>query len=173
MRVWFPRLPDRMRAYSLVERGDGVRYRVHEGIASAHIPHDLVHFLIERELGEDGGFWGAVAAGAVFDSMEHLSGRRPPQSARRSARAKRERAHRLQRAELLPGVVARVVEEGITEHRRVRAVAAEVLSTIPDPSVPEAEVIAAAGELERTARRWGSLVPGEELVFEWPEPGRR
>lgn len=84
MRVTFPRLQDGSRAYSIVDQADGVRYRIHEGIAGADIPHDLVHFIVERETGEDGGFWGAVAAGAVVGSMEHVAGRRPPHARDRS-----------------------------------------------------------------------------------------
>lgn len=56
MRVRFPRLSDGTRSYSVVERSDGVRYRVHQGVAGPHLPHDAVHFIVERELKEDGGF---------------------------------------------------------------------------------------------------------------------
>lgn len=34
--------------------------------AGADIPHDLVHFVIEAELGIDRGFWGCIADGATF-----------------------------------------------------------------------------------------------------------
>src|SRR4051794_41170892 len=81
------RLADGQRAYSIVERSDGVRYRVHEGISGPETPHALVHLVVEHETAEDGGFWGAVAAGAVFGSMEHIDGRRPPHSAQHSNRA--------------------------------------------------------------------------------------
>jgi hypothetical protein len=57
----------------VVERSDGVRYRVHQGRAGPELPHDAVHFVVEREMEEDGGFWRAIAAGAVFSSMERIA----------------------------------------------------------------------------------------------------
>ena len=83
VRVTFPRLTDGTRTYSVVERGDGVRYRVYDGTATSRLPHDLGHLIVERETGDHGGFWGAVAAGVVFSSMEHLDGRRTRASGRR------------------------------------------------------------------------------------------
>ena len=62
----FPRLQDGARSYSVVERSDGVRYRVYDGTATSTLPHDLGHLIVERETGDHGGFWGAIAAGVVF-----------------------------------------------------------------------------------------------------------
>ena len=45
-------------------RMDGVSPR-------GELPHDLVHFTVERSLGIPDGIWGAVAAGVVFQSMHH------------------------------------------------------------------------------------------------------
>ena len=112
MRVIFPRLPDGARGYCVVERGDGVRYRIWEGIARTELPHDLVHLVVERALRDDGGFWGAVADGAVFRSMEHLGGRRPPHARLLSDAAIRARGGRLQRAELLAGLVQPALAPG-------------------------------------------------------------
>ncbi|MCI2423720.1 hypothetical protein MOQ72_40575 [Saccharopolyspora sp. K220] len=172
MRVRFPRLADGRRAYSIVERADGVRFRVHEGVASSKIPHDLVHFVVERETGEDGGFWGAVAAGAVFKSMEHLDGRRPPHAAARSAAAILARSDRLHRAELMADLVDQVAEERITSAVQVRVIAREVLATLPDDRVDEQRVIAAAEALRQVAERWAALAPGDELVVDWPQKRR-
>lgn len=172
VQVTFPRLVDGRRAYSVVERSDGVRYRVNEGVAGPRIPHDLVHFLVERETGEDGGFWGAVAAGAVFDSMDHLDGRRPPHTRERSAAAIRARADRLQRAELMAGLVMRVADQRMSTTGQVRKAAREALSTVPDDTVDEPRVLAAATTLREYARRWAGLSAGEELVVDWPERRR-
>lgn len=169
----FPRLTDGARSYSIVERSDGVRYRVHEGVAGPSLPHDAVHLIVERGTGDDGGFWGAVAAGAVFGSMEHLDGRRPPHARRRSDQAIKARSDRLQRAELMAGLVQRVADERITGTGQVARAAEEALSTLPDTRVDEAKVIAAAEELREKARLWAALAPGEKLVMEWPEKKRR
>lgn len=173
MRVRFPRLPDGKRSYSVVERSDGVRYRVHEGVAGPDLPHDAVHFIVEREMEDDGGFWGAVAAGAVFASMEHIDGRRPPHAKERSERAIRARSDRLQRAELMAGLVKRIAAERLTSTDAVAKAARDALSTLPDAKVDESKAITAAKVLEDTARRWAALVPGDELVLEWPEKRQR
>ncbi len=84
MRVTFPRLPDRERSYALVERDDGAVYRLYGGPASPRLPHDIMHFVVERELAIPDGIWGGIASGIVFSSMRHVSGRRPSHSAERS-----------------------------------------------------------------------------------------
>jgi hypothetical protein len=173
MRVTFPRLADGKRSYSVVERSDGVRYRVHLGVAGPRLPHDAAHFVIDREMGEDGGFWGAVAAGAVFSSMEHIDGRRPPHAKERSEKAIRARSDRLQRSELMADLVERIVAEGITSTDGVAEVAEDVLSTLPDTRVDEVKVLAAAKAYQETARHWAALAPGDELVFDWPEKEHR
>ena len=86
MRVTFPRLPDHERAYALVERDDGVVYRLYGGMAGPRLPHDIMHLVVERELRIGDGIWGGIAAGVVFDSMRHVSGRRPPHAVERPAR---------------------------------------------------------------------------------------
>ena len=169
MRVTFPRLTDGTRTYSIVERGDGVRYRVYDGTATSRLPHDLGHLIVERETGDHGGFWGAVAAGVVFSSMEHLDGRRPPHARERSEAAMRERSDGLRRAELMVWLTERVARDGVTAPQQVRAMAAEALSSFPEAQVDAEQVLAAARALQAAAERWAALSPGEELVVEWPD----
>jgi hypothetical protein len=170
--VTFPRLADGSRSYSVVERSDGVRYRVFDGTATSRLPHDLGHLVVERETGDHGGFWGAVAAGVVFRSMEHLDGRRPPQARERSDATMRQRADDLRRAELMVWVTERVARDGITDPRRVRALLTEALSSFPETTIDAERVLAAAGALREAERRWAALSPGEELVLEWREDRR-
>jgi hypothetical protein len=94
--------------------------------------------------GDHYAFWGAVAAGAVFSSMKHVDGRRPPHTKERSELAIRARSDRLQRAELMADLVEYVAAEGITSADGVAKAAKEVLSTLPDARVDESKVIAAA-----------------------------
>jgi nucleotide-binding universal stress UspA family protein len=50
----------------------------------AALPHDLAHYVIERALGIDHGFWGLLAAGAVLDTVRAYGARDrrslPPQT---------------------------------------------------------------------------------------------
>jgi len=145
---------------------------VFDGTATARLPHDLGHLAVERQTGDHGGFWGAVAAGVVFSSMEHLHGRRPPHARERSHATMRERADGLRRAELMVWVTERVARDGVTDPRRIRARLAEALSSFPEASIEVDRVLAAAGALREVERRWAALSPGEELVLEWPEDRR-
>ena len=106
MRVTFPRLPDHERAYALVERDDGVVYRLYGGTAGPRLPHDIMHLVVERELRIRDGIWGGIAAGVVFDSMRHVSGRRPPHAAERSRQLLRGFGPPGLRAELLADLVS-------------------------------------------------------------------
>src|SRR5256885_16851812 len=63
MRVTFPRLPDHERAWALVERDDGVVYRLYSGTAGPRLPHDIMHLVVERELRISDGIWAGIAAG--------------------------------------------------------------------------------------------------------------
>ena len=106
MRVTFPRLPDHQRAYALVERDDGVVYRLYGGMAGPRLPHDIMHLVVERELRIRDGIWGGIAAGVVFDSMRYVSGRRPPHAAEHSAQLLRGFRRQGLRAELLADLVS-------------------------------------------------------------------
>src|ERR1700758_1928686 len=106
MRVAFPRLPDHERGYAVVERDDGAVYRLYGGQAGPRLPHDIMHLVVERELRIRDGIWGGIAAGIVFTSMEHVSGRRPPHAAERSKDLRRGFRPPGLRAELLADLVA-------------------------------------------------------------------
>ena len=56
----FPRLPDHQRAYALVERDDGVLYRLYGGVAGPRLPHDIMHLIAERELRIRDGIWAGI-----------------------------------------------------------------------------------------------------------------
>ena len=120
MRVTFPRLADHQRGYAVVERDDGVVYRM-DGftVMGRELPHDIRHLIVERELRVSDGICGAIAAGTVWTSMQHLRGRRPPHAADRSDQLKRAQRSRIMRAELLANLVeaVAVLDDPSTEPR--------------------------------------------------------
>jgi hypothetical protein len=153
----FPRLADRRPVETLVERDDGVAYAMRGGGGGADLPHDLVHALVETELRIPDGVWGCVADGVVWGSMRHVSGRRPPHAAERSARLKRERAAGVMRAEHLADLCERL------------ASGAEVLpQQVAAAGVPADRLAAVADALRRATARWAALTPGQEWTLEWP-----
>lgn len=168
MRVTFPRLPDHAPAYAVVERDDGVVYRLQGGRAGTALPHDIRHLVVERELGLADGFWGVVAAGAVFTSMRHLRGRRPPHVAQRSADLKRRYREQVLRTDLLADLVESVAGLADPSTDEIRRLTETKLAVLPPGIVPPPESIAAAARaLQVEAARWARLRPGEELRYEW------
>jgi hypothetical protein len=180
MRVTFPRLADHQRGYAVVERDDGVVYRM-DGftVMGPDLPHDVRHLIVERELRVSDGIFGAIAAGTVWTSMHHLSGRRPPHSAERSDQLKRTQRERILRAELLANLIEAIAVLDDPTPDEIRRIAKTKLSVVPvvqpgaDPAdvihlPPPAALAAAASAMQVEAARWARLRVGQELVYEWP-----
>ena len=131
MRVTFPRLPDHQRAYALVERDDGVVYRLYGGMAGPRLPHDIMHLIAERELRITDGIWAGIAAGVVFESMCHVSGRRPPHAAERSRELLRRFKDQGLRAELLADLVSSVAALETMTQDKIRQLTRDKLAVLP------------------------------------------
>ena len=174
MRVTFPRLPDHERAYALVERDDGALYRLYGGKAGPQLPHDIMQFVVERELHIRDGIWGGIASGIIFDSMQHVSGRRPPHARERSKELLTTFHSRGLRAEVLANLVQCVAGLDHPSDVQILTLAAAQLSVLPDADagVEPAEVAAAAQALQVEAARWARLRVGEEISYEWPQTAR-
>jgi hypothetical protein len=187
MRITFRRFPGHTAAYSVIERDDGVVYRMKEFTSPGpRLPHDLRHLIVERELAIADGFWGAIAAGTVYASMDHVQGRRPPHAAERSAGLKRVQRQPVMRAGLLADLVEAVATLDTPSEDEIRRLTREKLSVVPvtgpggdpgeavalaDTAVPPPAVLAkAARTLQVEAARWARLRIGEELVYSWPAP---
>jgi hypothetical protein len=170
MHVTFPRLPDHERGYAVVERDDGAVYRLYGGQAGPRLPHDIMHFVVERELQIRDGIWGGIASGIVFDSMQHVSGRRPPHARERSGELLAGFRRPGLRAEVLANFVQCVAGLDHPSDIEIMTLAATRLSVLPDPDadVEPAEVAAAAQALQVEAARWARLRVGEELSYDWP-----
>jgi hypothetical protein len=180
MRVRFPRLADHQRGYAVVERDDGVVYRM-DGftVMGPDLPHDVRHLIVERELRVSDGIFGAIAAGTVWTSMHHLRGRRPPHSADRSQQLKKTQQGKIRRAELLANLVEAIAALDDPSPGEINQIARMKLSVVPvvEPGADPADVIAlpppaalaaAARALQVEAARWARLRVGDELAYEWP-----
>ena len=148
MRVTFPRLPDHERAWALVERDDGVVYRLYSGTAGPRLPHDIMHLVVERELRISDGIWAGIAAGGPGG---------PPDP----------------RAELLADLVSSAAALSTLTLDKIRRLTADKLAALPSAERPGAEVdpvlvAVAARALQVEAARWARLRVGEELSYDWP-----
>jgi hypothetical protein len=144
MRVTFPRLPNHQRAYALVERDDGVVYRLYGGTAGPRLPHDIMHLVVERELRIRDGIWGDIAADVAGFRRHHL------------------------RAELLADLVSSAAALDHLTPEKIQRLADAKLSVLPETDVDPAVIAAAAQALQVEAARWARLRVGEELCYEWP-----
>ncbi len=165
MRATFTRLADHEWGHVLIERDDGVVYRMHAGPVTAEVPHDLVHFTVEDALDIADGVWGAIAGGVVFRSMTHVAGRRAPHAAERSTALLREHRDSIMRAELLGGFVeaaARRPDEALSK------LAGRWFATDPAGAPEPAAARRAVEALHRMQARWRALPVGERLMLDWP-----
>jgi hypothetical protein len=179
MRITFRRFPGHTAAYSVIERDDGVVYRMKEFTPpGVRLPHDLRHLVVERELGITDGLWGSIAAGAVYTSMEHVQGRRPPHSAERSAELKRLQRQPVMRAGMLADLVEAVAMLDAPSDDEIRRLTRAKLSVLPvaEPGAdapdavavpPPAALARAARALQVEAARWARRRVGQELVYSW------
>jgi hypothetical protein len=176
MRITFRRFPGHTTAYSVIERDDGVVYRMQGSAPGNKLPHDLRHLVVERELRIADGLWGAIASGIVYTSMEHVEGRRPPHSGERSSELKRAQRQPVMRAGLLADLVEAVAMLDSPSDDDIRRLTRATLSTLPvtEPGAdaaaapPPAVLALAARALQVEAARWARLRVGEELVYSWP-----
>jgi hypothetical protein len=172
MHVTFPRLPDHDRAYALVERDDGATYRLYGGLAGPRLPHDVRHFVVERELAIPDGIWGGIASGLVFESMRHVSGRRPPHASERSAELLADFRDRGLRAEALAGLVECVARLDRPSEPEILRLAVVNLSVLPGAELDPGAIATAAMALQVEAARWARLRVGQEISYDWPRDAR-
>jgi hypothetical protein len=179
MRITFQRFPDHAVSYSVIERDDGAVYHMGEFTrGGSELPHDLRHFVVERELGITDGIWGCIAAGTVYDSMRHVRGRVTFARRQRETALKKAQRGRIMRAELFANLVEAIAMLEAPSVPEIQRLTRQKLSVVPlsepgqDPAevvdVPPPEVLgAAASALQVAAARWARLRVGEELVYEW------
>ncbi|WUH97590.1 hypothetical protein OHR68_29275 [Spirillospora sp. NBC_00431] len=172
MDVTFHRLAGNL-YFTTAVRDDGVTVTA-PGYDRSAIPHDLAHFVSEREFGMTRGFWGSVAAGALFTNMAVTAGRQKPHAAERSKRTIKAHAEDIGLAEAVAGAVHDAVERDLapeTVMARLRAHWGAV-SSGPLP-MADADVAAAVAALRREAERWSVVPVDQGLTLTWPFRGER
>jgi hypothetical protein len=118
MRLQVKRLDNDGRYETVITRDDGVSFRVLGVAHTFAIPHDLAHYVVEKTLMIEDGFWGSIAAGAVFPTMTYLAGRRKPRAAERSSALLKANARALADAEILVCIFNGTIEQVIVRTRR-------------------------------------------------------
>lgn len=173
MRVEFVRSGERT-YYSVARRADGVSVRVPGAGRILPLPHDLVHFVVERELGLRGGFWGSVADGVLFAGMSIVSGRQRPHAAERSHAVMRANTELLLQAEVVAGAVDAIAFGGAdADVQRSLVRLREEQSVVRSGVLPldAAGLRRVCAALRAAASAWQALPLGEPLALAWTVRG--
>src|SRR4051794_37409015 len=147
MQVRFTRTGER-RYGVFIERDDGTRLAMHPAPGyDAAIPHDLAHFVVERECAIAHGVFGQVAAGGTAGTFHPADGA--------VDRRLRRRADRLLRAH----------EADMVRSERLAQAAFGVWRTNQRPAPDALERVCA--RFDELSARWRALGVGESLTLEW------
>jgi hypothetical protein len=175
MEITFTRSGERTYT-TLALRDDGVLLQVPSYDRKFSLPHDLAHYVVERELGLKHGFWGCVAAGAMFPGIQVVSGRRPDHAASRSKSILREAGQSGTEAEVLVGVLLGMMHDGLDDNW---AAARTVLARAWTPARPSRgpleaeEVQRVCAALREAEHRWQALAIGQSITVSWPVDRRK
>jgi hypothetical protein len=153
---------------STVRRADGVTLRMRSYDRTHAIPHDLAHLALERRFALRGGVWGSLGSGAVFDSVEVVSGRLPHDWRARSKRFLDMHAAELSASEVLSGVVHAHVLDDLPE-AGLEGALREMWGVVSEGAYPFGGLgTAAAADLRALATRWSALGDEDGLREHWP-----
>lgn len=166
MDIVFTRSRDR-RDQTIAARQDGVRVLVPVFGPLDPIPHDLAHYVIERELGLRDGFWASVAEGALFGGMRVLDGRQRPHA--------HDRSRAVIAANHLGILFAEVVVDVLMRDAKGLPQKTDALP-VESPFVPsrrradrDALLARLRPAIAAMCARWQALAQGETLLVVWPD----
>jgi hypothetical protein len=170
MKVAVKRIDVDGRYITSIMRDDGVSFSMQGVGHNFSIPHDLAHLAIEQALHLDRGFWGSIAAGAVFPTMTYLGGRRKPRSAERSKEILRANTRPLGEAEVLVRIFNDTIEGGHSEtsgvlHRRLKGRWAPPGER--PRSISSSQIAEAFAAYRDVLSRWSNTPVGGTLELQW------
>jgi hypothetical protein len=150
-----------------VVRDDGVKLRIRAPDRKFTPPHDLIHFVVEKGMRLQRGFWGSIAAGAKFSSVEVVDGRQKPKANERSAEIIKANERHLSEAEAIVGAFQTVLHE-IHPHedalwRRLQASGRKLEDALVNPTWTQ---------LLSFRDEWKELAVGKAVQLEWKIAGR-
>ena len=172
MRVIFRRIAERRYAVVVEVPGEAARTMSPAPGFDDHIPHDLVHYVVEAELGLEAGVFGRAArGGGTFYAAETATNSRE-QARRRRKQARREQAMRRERAhEEQLATSERIASLCDVAWRRRHGQRPDPAFWNPSSSVSPldaARVARVVSRLDQLAPLWNQLPIGGELALTWP-----
>jgi hypothetical protein len=172
MRVIFRRTGERRYAVIVEVPGEAAQTMSPAPGFDAYIPHDLVHYVVEAELGLRAGVFGRAARGAGTFYPAETAAHPREQARRRRKQARREHSLRRQRA---PEEELDVSERlaylcDIAWRRRHGQRPSPAIASRPSPlsALDAARVERVVSRLDQLAPLWHQLPVGGELALTWP-----
>jgi hypothetical protein len=153
-----------------IARDDGVTFSMQGVGHSFAIPHDVAHYVVEKALGLDRGFWGSVAEGAVLPSMTYITGRRKPKAAERSGTVLKTNAAELSEVEVLVRIFNDTIEQGHGETSSVlagRLAERRATSAAGLRQIGPAQISAVFTSYKAILSKWQNTPVGGTLELEW------
>ena len=152
-----------------IERGDGIVFEAPSSRdRKGYIPHDMQHLLTDQAFEVHDGFWGTVAAGALFKSLPIVEGRLRHDAYARSKAVIKQHAAGLQLTEVIGGPAYHAVEHGHDLETAFKALQRTWGSIRTDPLPYDRTVLARAIDAFAAARtQWAQLPVGEAMTFHW------
>jgi hypothetical protein len=172
MRVTFRRTGERRYAVVVEVPGQAAQTVSPAPGFDEHIPHDLVHYVVEAALGLDGAVFGRAArGGGTFYATETASNARE-QARKRRKQARREQALRREPAKeeqlATSERIAFLCDIAWRRRHGQRPDLAFAAPASPISSVDAARIERVLSRLDEVAPRWHQLAVGGELTFTWP-----
>lgn len=149
----------------IVKRSDGTRWALRDPTRKYLPPHDIIHIVVEATLGLDDGFFGTIASGGVFNSMNHIDGRLPPHARTKAEARVRSNAEGLRRAEC---IVSGFGTDFTATNRPAPTVRRDRMAAFAELGVHRESVRKVWSHLLQARQDWVSLATGGTLIFTWP-----
>lgn len=172
MRVTFRRIGERRYAVVVEVPGEAAQTMSPAPGFDPHIPHDLVHYVVEAELGLQAGVFGRAArGGGTFYAAETAANsreqaRRRRKQARREQSLRREPAHEEQLD--LSERLAALCDLAWRRRHEQRPDPSFWHPSTPVSAIDAARVERVVSRLDQLAPLWNRLPVGGELALTWP-----
>ncbi len=163
---------DAKRYWTAILRDDGASFEIRGIGFMGAAPHDLVHFVVERELGLANGFWGSVAAGGIFGSMGPVAGKRPFHADAKSAALIKCNQDDLNDSELLVGAFTDALDHGLP-HLILALGRFAKAKAIKNATVGNDAALRVLDVLQKAQAAFLELPVGGTMVLDWAEPKGR
>jgi hypothetical protein len=154
-----------------IERDDGAVLATRSPGARDRLPHDLIHYVVERELGLDDGVWGRVASGVVYKNFRVLQPPKAKQQRRQKPRKRKTKRKGVLEAEVLVWIL-HDIWDGTAEREwgTIRAFLDSIWSPRTRSRADELEpstIARICAALDRMEAKWKRVPVGGELRVDW------